>query len=117
MTQEKLLAIALEIGLLAFLGLLYYLFQKRRILKHAKNELIFALEDFLYDINCHLEENKNTQDNSTLQDFVKEAESYLERKDIKGLCDYLSKSDFKAPNDQLAETWKSLREIILINSD
>jgi hypothetical protein len=58
MTQEKLLAIALEIGLLAFLGLLYYLFQKRRILKHAKNELIFALEDFLYDINCHLEENK-----------------------------------------------------------
>jgi uncharacterized membrane protein YgaE (UPF0421/DUF939 family) len=113
MDTTKLYAILIEIGLLCVLGILYYFFQKRRILKHAKNELLYAFEDFLYDLNVFLEENKTDQSYQQIQKFIEDTEVFVSQQKTEKLCQYLKENDFNAPNEQLAQTWNSIKEIIV----
>lgn len=63
--------ILIEVGFFLFLALLYYLFQKKRIIRADINDVFHKLEKLTYDLNHFL-------DSSTDQQLVKDSNKVLD---------------------------------------
>ncbi len=99
MLDDTTLKIIIELGILVFFGLLYYLFQRSRILKNQDLDLIF-------DIVNYLKENQDS--NPRLADcYQKIASLEIKRENI----DLFNKSIFEAIDafpPQLKVRWDNL---------
>ena len=80
------ITIAIEMSILAFCGLLYYLFQSRKIKGYQHSERTEAYALWIYDYHHYLDEIKDSPDYSTLNGFVKEIEAVdLESQDERSI--------------------------------
>jgi hypothetical protein len=66
--------ILIEMGILCFLGFLYYIFQRRRIVRFDQEEILESLANLTYDLNHFLEEHKAEIFYKELDEFCKNVE-------------------------------------------
>lgn len=64
------LNIAIEIGILGLMGLCYYLYQKKRIIRTSRNDLDIALSEFRLKINEYAQNNKSSQNFKQIKSFT-----------------------------------------------
>ncbi|MEX1099722.1 MAG: hypothetical protein WEB87_04810, partial [Bacteriovoracaceae bacterium] len=68
--MENFYSIVVDLGVLAFFGLLYYLFQRRRIIKASTREIQERIQEFLYELHSFLEKNKGKSIYSELDQYA-----------------------------------------------
>lgn len=64
------LNILIDIGVLAFIGLLYYFYQKRRIIRVSHEMILYDLNDFRFKLNEFIEKNATHPQLEHLQDLA-----------------------------------------------
>ena len=69
------LTVAIEICILGFFALLYYLYQGRKVKRHFHNERVEAYALWIYDYHHYLEEIKDSPHYNELNAFVAEIET------------------------------------------
>lgn len=74
--------ILLDLSVLAFLGGLYYFFQKRRIIKASTLEIQDSVQEFLYELHSFLEENKTAPFYEELNSFALNLEAAANTNDL-----------------------------------
>lgn len=77
--METWLKILIDITVLSFLGLLYYFYQKRRILRVSFNQVINDLESFRLELNEYLEMHSS---NTIGQNFCDKFENAFNQQDL-----------------------------------
>ena len=101
------LKITLDISVLAFLGLLYYFIQRRRIIKNDLGEIFHFLEKAIYQSNEFLDNKQDKQFYSRVNSFIESLEKSLEGSDINLLNESLN----SIPSELPEEVQIQLREI------
>lgn len=75
--------ILIELGGLAVLGFLYYIFQKRRIIRRSHLSILEDLEHFRFDLNNYIEKQKNLNNHTAeLQQFSNQYEDIFQEQAI-----------------------------------
>lgn len=92
-------SILIDLAVLGFFGFLYYMWQRRRIIKHSVFEIQNRLQDFLYDLHSYLEENKNKSFYSELDAFARSLELAANTNDLSAMKLALSKSPESMPSE------------------
>ena len=83
-------SILIDLGVLAFFGLLFYYFQRRRIIKHSKYEIRELLQKFIFDLHVYLDDKQRESDYKKLNQYAEDLEKLLPREDILNLKDQLT---------------------------
>ncbi len=91
------LTVLIELGVLAFFGLLYYIIQKRRILRKDKEDIFYLLEQLIYELHHFLEENKQQNFYSDLNKICLNLELQLENKTLNEIQSSLNQIDTPVP--------------------
>jgi O6-methylguanine-DNA--protein-cysteine methyltransferase len=73
------LYVLIDIGVLGFFALLYYIYQKRRIIYYSEVEFRLELESLIDNLHYYLEENKDHNQFTQINQFVSQLEKYLEK--------------------------------------
>lgn len=68
--------VVIDIAVLAFFALLYYLYQKNRIIYYSQKEFFQELESFLENIQLFLDNNQDMKDRDKYHDFINALEPY-----------------------------------------
>ena len=95
------LGILLDLGILALLGVAYYYWQKRRIVRVSREEILADLESFRFQLNKFTEENPSK---SELILFTNLFEDIFKQGDIKSIIDL----DSNALDSELKEFYEAL---------
>ncbi len=74
-----------ELAFLALLAILYYFFQRHRILRNDKREIYKSLHEMIIDIHQFLEENQDIRHHDKITSFVADLEKFNEAKDYESL--------------------------------
>lgn len=76
-------SILIDLGILGFFGLLYYWFQRRRIIRASVLEVQDRIQEFLYDLHAFLDKNKNASFYTDLDAFALNLEKAANTHDLK----------------------------------
>lgn len=87
----------IEMGVLAFLGLLYYFYQKRKIIRFDKEEIFELVGEVTYELNHFLEEKKEEAFYNTLNIFCTQLEECSENSSIQQLHEILKELPSNIP--------------------
>ncbi len=79
--------VAIDLGLLCFFGFLYYLWQKKRIIRVSKEYILIDLNEFNLNINEYADEHKDSANYQLLNSFTNKLEDAIK---IESLDDVLS---------------------------
>jgi CRISPR/Cas system CSM-associated protein Csm2 small subunit len=71
--------VLVDIGVLAFFALLYYLYQKNRIIYYSEKEFFQELESFIENLQQFLDNNQNMKDIEKYQDFLNSLAAFHNR--------------------------------------
>jgi len=108
------MGILLDIGILAVLGMAYYYWQKRKIIRVSREEVLADLDDFRLELNKFTEENAS---NSKITLFTNQFEDIFKTGDIKSLLEL----DPKALDSELKKFYealcKQIKDHLKITSD
>ncbi len=78
------LFILVDISILGFFGILYYFYQKRRIIRISLEDIQENLEDFRLKLNEYNDEMKHSDVYSNLQEFTDSFEANFQSEDLLG---------------------------------
>ena len=106
------LNILIDIGILSLIGLMYYFWQKKRIIRVSHEAIVHDLENFRLKLNEFVQSMVNNEGYQVLKNFSDQFEELFQTGDIEGFDElskqdrYLSselKNDLKALNDQITD--------------
>lgn len=80
--MSSIYSILIDLGVLGFFGLLYYWWQKRRIIRASVYEVKESVQEFLYDLHSYLEKNKSAKEYSLLDDYARNLEAAANTDDL-----------------------------------
>jgi hypothetical protein len=103
--------IAIDIGVLAFAGLLYYIYQRRRILRHSLFQIEDALDKFHYHTNEYAEEMMKTPEYDNINSICEILDDYFQNKNLEQVLKISEKISY-LPNP-LQEEYKQIADKIL----
>lgn len=83
-------SILIDLGVLGFFGLLFYIIQKRRILKHSAYEIREQLQKFIFDLHVYLDDKKNETFYRELDEYAQNLEALLPDENILQLKERLT---------------------------
>lgn len=96
-------SIAIEMGILTFLGILYYLFQRRRIIRNDLTDIYQLNEKLIYHINDYIDDKRNESIYTVLNAYAEKLESLNEAGDIYALCDFYREVPSVLPEELRAD--------------
>lgn len=76
------LKLTLEMGFLLLLGVLYYLYQRKRVIRQAQDEVCYLLDELLFKLNHFLEENPNHEKKEPIKCFIEGLEKCEDFKQV-----------------------------------
>lgn len=79
------LSLTFEFGALALLGTAYYFFQRRRILRSSREQIVADLEEFQYQLNQFMEDSKGKDSYQKVCAFVQGFEMFYKAADFQAL--------------------------------
>ena len=97
--MENWLTIIIEIGILAFILLLYYVFQRRRIIHRDIEEIFLVTDDIIYKIHQYLDNKQGEGHYQELNNFVTSLEKCTEQHSIEELIKALMIRPSHLPTD------------------
>lgn len=71
--------VLIDIGVLAFFALLYYLYQKNRILYYSEQEFFQELDSFLGNLEDFVENNHQGENTSQYHEFITKLTPFLNK--------------------------------------
>lgn len=80
--MQNLYAILIDLGVLGLFGLLYYFFQRRRIIKSSTLEVQDNIQELLYELHSFLEKNKDASFYAELDGFALRLEEAANTHDL-----------------------------------
>ncbi|MCO4755674.1 MAG: hypothetical protein KC478_14425 [Bacteriovoracaceae bacterium] len=86
-----------DIGVLAFFGLLYYTWQKNRIIKASTAQIRADLSDFIYELHEYLDGKEGSNDYAALNDFATELEQAIETPSLESMKNKVDKAPKALP--------------------
>ena len=101
--MSDMMRISLEMGLLTFLGVLYYLFQRGRIIRNDLAEIYHLIEKYIFHINDFLDDKKNESYYQELNAYAEKLERLNEAGDIHVLYSFLEKVPNGLPKELEAD--------------
>ncbi|MBT4792382.1 MAG: hypothetical protein HON90_12495 [Halobacteriovoraceae bacterium] len=105
------LGLIFEIAILAFIGFLYYLYQKKRIIHHDCDEIFLKLEQLIYNIHCYID----TQDEIKmvqLNSYVEQLEKIRESQMLEDLITF-TKTNESLPAPPCQELYHEIQQRVL----
>lgn len=99
--------LAAEMGVFAFFGLLYYIFQRRRIIHHSISEMFYILDAAIFKTHEFLDDKKNEPFYTKVNDFNLELEKINTRDDLPQLEKLLT----NIPNELSDEIQMELKDV------
>jgi hypothetical protein len=99
-------SILLDIGVLALLGTAYYLYQRRKIIRVSREDILSDLERFRFQLNKFSEDNANS---NALRIFNNEFEALYQSGDFS----QLTKMSPNGLNSELKDFYEALCQQIL----
>jgi hypothetical protein len=99
-------SILLDIGVLVLLGVAYYYYQKRKIIRVSREDIFSDLERFRFQLNKFSEE---TPDSSPLKSFNNEFEAHFQSRDYL----QLTKLSPESLNAELNDFYEALCQQII----
>ena len=76
--------IAIDIGVLSLIGLAYYFYQKRRIIRISKEEILYALHEFRLKVNEFADLNKESSQYEQIKSFTDLFEAEFQTENLEG---------------------------------
>lgn len=86
--------IAIDIGVLSFIGLVYYFYQKRRIIRISKEEILYALHEFRLKINEFADLSKDSSQYEQIKNFTDLFENELQAQNLEGFLLLKNKASY-----------------------
>ncbi len=83
--MDSWMQILIELGILALIGLIYYVIQKRRIIYHDKNEIFHKLDELHYVLNEFLHDKDSEAYYASLNEFIGKLDDILQYPTIEGV--------------------------------
>jgi hypothetical protein len=80
--MENFYAILIDLAVLAFFGFLFYLFQKRRIIRSSTYEIQDKLQKFIFDLHSYLDGKNDEMFYQELNSYAERLETLLNNPDI-----------------------------------
>jgi len=100
-------SILIDIGVLAFFGVLFYLFQRRRILRNSAYEIKDGIQKLTFDLHHFLDDKKNESFYNELNEYALKLEGLLDSMNIHEQRDQL-----QAPKSLPSELKEQLDKVI-----
>lgn len=114
--MENIWKLAFELAFLSFLGLLYYFFQKKRIIKFTIEEIYIHADSLIYLCHEQIEKLKNAKGQYTeLEEFVEAFEAEIELEEVDSLKVFMLTNKFKPQNDKIIELILDIKNMLGIN--
>lgn len=103
--MESWLNIIIDIGVLAFIGLLYYFFQKRRIIKVTHEMIIQDLSEYRLKVNEFIEQKVKSKELNKLQEFADLLDKIYQTQDLESFHHLIQYQDILSQklSNQLSE--------------
>lgn len=98
------LHILVDLSILSFFGVLYYFYQKRRIIRTSYEDIIENLDKFRYELNEYTEHMSKQDSYTQIQNFNNKFEDLYEKMDIESFSTLESESTIL--NKELREFYK-----------
>ena len=114
--NDTLLNILIEAGVLIFLGLVYYFWQRSRIIRNDLFETYSQLDKFFYDIEEFLKEDDNLNKYPKLSEQILEMKNFLDEKQLDRIYSHLSELNRSLP-EMILKDIESLKEKIEFHLD
>jgi len=76
------LGIGIDLGVLAFFGFLYYIWQRKRIISVSREYIFNDLHEFNFDVNKYAEANKSSPTYQLLNKFTNNLDSALKEENL-----------------------------------
>lgn len=108
--MEKFYSILIDLGVLGLFGLLYYILQRRRILRASSFEAKERIQEFLYNLHSFLDGKESSKSYAALDGYARELESAANESDLKILEQKIREMPGELPQD-LREELKSILNI------
>jgi hypothetical protein len=105
--MDTVYSILIDLGVLCFFGFLFYLFQKRRIIRNSTYEIQVGLQKFIYDLHSYLDQKESEDYYQELNNFAQVCEEVLESPNI-----LEEKERLNAPHSLPSELKESLNKIL-----
>jgi hypothetical protein len=87
------LHILVDVSILAFFGILYYFYQKRRIIRISLEDIVENLDSFRFKLNEYTESKSNSSDYSLIQSFNNKFEELYQSQSLLELLKLQKNSD------------------------
>lgn len=97
--ELKWVNILIEIGFFLGLALLYYIYQKKKIIRFDKIEIYQMVEDFTIQIHYFLENQKTNPNRELINELIVKLEKCLENDMLDNLPSYLEQISKLIPRD------------------
>jgi hypothetical protein len=97
--NETTTQILLELGVLCFFGFLYYLWQRRKIIRNDIYDIYQQLDHLVYNINEFLKEDNNAVDFKDLAQFNLALENAIKSDDLSSISKSVSTKVDKIPEE------------------
>lgn len=104
--------ILIDIGILSSVGMMYYFYQKRRIIRVSHEAIIGDLEMYRFKLNEFVQSMADTQNYQIVKHFSDQFEVLFQNQDLENFAKLLNqdkclsdelKDELKALNDQIAD--------------
>jgi hypothetical protein len=105
------LNIAVELSILCFFGFLYYIFQKKRIIRLDTHEVFIIVDELVYELNQYLDGREKENEYTELNQLTIELEEIFKEASIEKLKNLMSKDQPKLPqaiNNKIIDLKKRL---------
>lgn len=85
------LNILIDIGILSCIGLLYYFYQKKRIIKNSYQFILENLQHFRYSLNEYVEQMNESDNYQALREFSDQFEVIYQNNELESFSGLLKK--------------------------
>ena len=79
------LSLTIEFGVLALLGTAYYFYQRRRILRSSREQILADLEEFQHQLNQFMEDSRDKSSYKKICAFTQDFEKFYKASDFQAL--------------------------------
>jgi len=80
------LNILIDISILAFVGLLYYFYQKRRIIQISKADILADLESYRLKLNEFAETQQEKHEFDLINELCEKVDDYCQTQNLQAFC-------------------------------
>lgn len=87
------LNILIDIGILSLIGLMYYYYQKKRIIRVSHENILSDLESYRFKVNEYVDARKNEENYQRLKEFSDHFEKIYTDQNLEGFNELLNKQD------------------------